>query len=732
MAPQPRAVADIATVDTEPKAEAKVAKEPAESSIVQAVRAENRKEEERLAKQGGTGKMVLMTKELAKQFPKLYSNEKIPEGDRMVIAKFFHPLSHQTWYATEYDPDEELFYGYVDTGDYDSEWGNFSLAEMQNLKVKGLGMERDIHFTPQKIGNVSGLQDRFKTSPETEVKGTFRQDVPIDEAIKEKKAAETVPAPNTIEPSNHAPELSDEFYANMSEGRGFKPVKGKKVVIPGYEKFDLYLHHPVSVDDKGNVVEDKDKWGISEGRSGLYLGDDITSAQADWAIDRLKSKLARKMTPDKLEQSVENAIKNSGESPKYETETPIAKMQRQVHEIYNQQPGTPTAVKDEEPVLHPFIGLYKGKQYESHAVSMYAAQKEIAKRVGARHDYDVSVYAATETEPLAAAIENEKAQPEETPGIEEGDKATRKSKPSIEETTKPKLAAFVAVAEKMEQVPVEMKGDKDLKDDAGMNPQAAAVMGWPDKDKAIEIDKNQPEATQIKNVVHEVVETEEMKHGENYHDSHVEALEAEKTVRTPEQLEQKVTEIRGETAEQPSLNAIEAKALAAGSADIFEAKTAAKSPKSLPVKKEEAMPGRAVAARSPHHTAEIESSNLSPATIAAENKVLKEVKRVFERAAAKDMPVRIATGHWDKDADGTWKYVRDVNTPQVHSSKANPSVKRENLYLTVIKGTRQLPQPKGTPKPHMDMKRQGKVISIKGVGLARNIPKGRVSRKRGS
>ena len=385
---------------------------------------------------------------------------------------------------------------------------------------------------------------------------------------------------------------------------------------------------------------------------------------------------------------------------------------------------------------------------------MYAAQKEIAKRVGARHDFDVSVYAATETEPLAAAVENSKEQPEETPGIEEGDKVTRKSKPSIEEVTKPKLAAFVAVAEKLEHVPVEMKGDKDLKDYAGMNPQAAAVMGWPDKDKAIEIDKHQPEETQIKDVVHEVVETEEMKQGENYHDSHVEALDAEKTVKTPEQLEQKVAEIRGETTEQPSVSATEVKAIAAGSPDILYAaerqrlrqtKVAKPSVKAGTKKdgKEDVttegqhskrlrMPGRAAAARSPHHTAEIESSNLSPATIAAENKVLKEVKRVFERAAAKDMPVRIATGHWDKDADGTWKYVRDVNTPQVHSSKANPSVKRENLYLTVIKGTRQLPQPKGTPKPHMDMKRQGKVINIKGVGLARNIPKGRVSRRRGS
>jgi len=68
-------------------------------------------------------------------------------------------------------------------------------------------------------------------------------------------------------------------------------------------------------------------------------------------------------------------------------------------ESQGSQPSAATKV--EEPT-HPFIGLYKGKQYESHAVSMYAAQKEIAKRVGARHDYDVSVYAATETEPLAA------------------------------------------------------------------------------------------------------------------------------------------------------------------------------------------------------------------------------------------------------------------------------------------------------------------------------------------
>ena len=283
----------------------------------------------------------------------------------------------------------------------------------------------------------------------------------------------TSPAPKEEEtPAN--PKLDDEFYANMSEGRGFKPIKAKKVVIPGYEKFDLYLHHPVSVDNKGDVVEDKDKWGISEGRSGLYLGDDITSVQADWAVDRLKSKLARKMTPDKLEQSVENAVKSSGESPKYETETPIAKMQRQVHEINNRNRKRRNP-KVEEPT-HPFIGLYKGKQYESHAVSMYAAQKEIAKRVGARHDYDVSVYAATETEPLAAAIEHEKTQPEETPYIEEGGKATRKSKPSIETQ---------AVAHVQQQIPEEapiIEGNR-LREPLNPPLKRLASPNWPPSSK---------------------------------------------------------------------------------------------------------------------------------------------------------------------------------------------------------------------------------------------------------
>lgn len=104
--------------------------------------------------------MKLLTQELRKKLPPLYSQQK--EADPLVICKFFHPLASMTWYAIEgspvdanglYDTDQEkvdyLFFGWV-YSDF-PELGYFSLSEMQQLKVGGLGMERDLHFTPKKL-----------------------------------------------------------------------------------------------------------------------------------------------------------------------------------------------------------------------------------------------------------------------------------------------------------------------------------------------------------------------------------------------------------------------------------------------------------------------------------------------------------------------------------------------------------------------------------------------------
>jgi hypothetical protein len=54
--------------------------------------------------------MKLLTKELLKQLPPLYSQEN--EKDPMVICKFFYPDFSWTWYAIEFDG-KDIFFGYV-------------------------------------------------------------------------------------------------------------------------------------------------------------------------------------------------------------------------------------------------------------------------------------------------------------------------------------------------------------------------------------------------------------------------------------------------------------------------------------------------------------------------------------------------------------------------------------------------------------------------------------------
>jgi len=90
--------------------------------------------------------MELMTKELEARFAEVGSQEDVE--DQIVIAKFFNPVGAGTWLATEYDPEDKIFYGYVSIfGDHCDEWGSFSLEELESVKGPfGLGIERDLYF----------------------------------------------------------------------------------------------------------------------------------------------------------------------------------------------------------------------------------------------------------------------------------------------------------------------------------------------------------------------------------------------------------------------------------------------------------------------------------------------------------------------------------------------------------------------------------------------------------
>jgi hypothetical protein len=90
--------------------------------------------------------MQLLTKEIKKALPALYSNEN--ETDPKAVVKFFTPFSNWTWYATEFDG-EDTFFGLVDG--LDKELGYFSLAELESLGSK---IERDKWFSPTPLSKL--------------------------------------------------------------------------------------------------------------------------------------------------------------------------------------------------------------------------------------------------------------------------------------------------------------------------------------------------------------------------------------------------------------------------------------------------------------------------------------------------------------------------------------------------------------------------------------------------
>lgn len=108
--------------------------------------------------------MKLLTKAVEKSLPALYSQEKNP--DPTVVVKFFNPCGAATWYIIEGEwqgeptngnPGEDFFmYGLCDLFNDGGEIGYVTIGQLEEVKGPfGLGIERDIHWTPKPLSAVS-------------------------------------------------------------------------------------------------------------------------------------------------------------------------------------------------------------------------------------------------------------------------------------------------------------------------------------------------------------------------------------------------------------------------------------------------------------------------------------------------------------------------------------------------------------------------------------------------
>ena len=97
--------------------------------------------------------MKLLTKEIEKKLPALYSQEDVE--DPIVVVKFFDPCGSATWYITEGQREDEEFLMFGLCYICEPELGYVSLSEMQEYQGPlGIGIERDKWFTPKRLSEV--------------------------------------------------------------------------------------------------------------------------------------------------------------------------------------------------------------------------------------------------------------------------------------------------------------------------------------------------------------------------------------------------------------------------------------------------------------------------------------------------------------------------------------------------------------------------------------------------
>jgi len=151
----------------------------------------------------------LMPDSIRKQLPKLYSTEKELIGDKVAYARYFFPMGAYTAYLLEYDPKSRIGFGAVTMG-YGWELGNMSLDEMEGVKVRGLGIERDLYFSPKKLHEIAELEEI--------VRGQYTKEEVVAEEIKEEVVTKTETENKVKETAAIASENNTQIMENTVPG----------------------------------------------------------------------------------------------------------------------------------------------------------------------------------------------------------------------------------------------------------------------------------------------------------------------------------------------------------------------------------------------------------------------------------------------------------------------------------------------------------------------------------
>ncbi len=84
--------------------------------------------------------------------PRLYQTENVELEDKIIAMHFF--IGGCDWYVAEYDG-EDIFFGFVNLNDpQNAEWGYFSLKELDEINIKGIEVDNDLHWQLKRFSEI--------------------------------------------------------------------------------------------------------------------------------------------------------------------------------------------------------------------------------------------------------------------------------------------------------------------------------------------------------------------------------------------------------------------------------------------------------------------------------------------------------------------------------------------------------------------------------------------------
>ena len=187
---------------------------------------ESKDKEEKKEEEEEENAYNLMPVSTKKQLPKLYATEKQLIGDRTAYARYFFPMGAYTAYMLEYDPKERIGFGAVTMG-YGWELGYMSLKEMEEVKVRGLGIERDLYFKPTKLHEIAELEEI--------VRGQYTKEPIIEQGKEESRQEVLRPVQEDTQPQVKVEEGNKIVGDEARDEAGTKKEAQAAQVLPTIE-----------------------------------------------------------------------------------------------------------------------------------------------------------------------------------------------------------------------------------------------------------------------------------------------------------------------------------------------------------------------------------------------------------------------------------------------------------------------------------------------------------------